>query len=202
MTFALPTFFHKTVFAAAILAGASLSSHAYSFECVSGAVSPATDSVGCTNVGESLATWSLAGSVLTISNAAGAGNGSFISGISFDTSVGQSVSLISPQMAGVIFTTGGGAHLPASLGWTIDSDFQANKKPSVNGVNAGESVSFLLGGVSLSNINNGSFKFGLHIQGLPEGRSEKLITAVPEASSYAMVLAGLLVVGAIARRKS
>ena len=202
MTFALPRFFYKSVFLTAMLAGASLNAQAYSFECVSGAVTPSTDSVGCTHVGETLASWSLAGNVLTISNAASAGNGSFISGISFDTSLGQSVSLISPQMAGVLFTTGGGAHLPASLGWTIDSDFQANKKPSVNGVNAGESVSFLLGGVNLSNISNGSFKFGLHLQGLPEGRSEKLISAVPEASSYAMVMAGLLVVGAIVRRKS
>lgn len=202
MTLALPKFFRKTVFAATLLAGASLSAQAYSFECVSGAVTPTTNSAGCTNVGESLASWALAGNVLTISNASVAGNGSFISGISFDTSTGQSVSLISPQMAGVVFTTGGGAHLPASLGWTVDADFQANKKPSVNGVNAGESVSFLLGGVTLSNISNGSFKFGVHIQGLPEGRSEKLISAVPEASSYAMVLAGLLVVGAVARRKS
>lgn len=192
--------FHKTAIAVA-LSAASLAAQALSFECVTGSTGAGADAAGCTTLGESLASWSLVGNILTISNATAPDNASFISGISFDAGAGQTVSLVTPMNPGVLFTTGGGAHLPSSLGWTVDFDFQADKKPATNGVNAGESIAFQLGGVTLSDISHGDFKFGLHIQGLPEGRSEKLITTVPEASSYAMVFGGLGVVGLLARRR-
>lgn len=194
------TVFHKAAIAC-ILSAASLAAQALSFDCVAGSTGAGANAAGCTTVGASLASWSLVGNVLTISNAATPGNASFISGISFDASAGQTVSLVTPMNPGVLFTTGGGAHLPSSLGWTVDFDFQANKKPATNGVNAGESIAFLLNGVTLSSIDHGDFKFGVHIQGLPAGRSEKLVNAVPEASSYAMVFGGLGVVGLLTRRR-
>lgn len=186
--------------AAAALSLVALSAQAYSFECVTGATGVGADALGCTNIGESWTSWSLAGNLLTITNTAASGNGSFISGVSFDTASSQAVSLGAPQ-AGVLFTTGGGAKLPASLGWTVDYDFKADTKPSTNGVNAGESIVFNLTNISLAQIRSGEVTFGLHIQGLPDGRSEKLVASVPEAETYAMALAGLSVVGALALRR-
>lgn len=186
-------------------AASGLAAHAYSFSCVAGDVTPGSNAVGCTSVGTGLASWSLLGNVLTIQNAAGAGNGSVITGISFDSSLGDTVALAAAQGAGVLYTTGGGAHLPGSLNWTVDFNFQPDRKPTTNGINAGEALAFNLGGVSLADLQNGSFKFGLHIQALPGGRSEKLINlappAVPEPEAYAMALAGLAVVGGMAARR-
>ncbi|WP_290687461.1 PEP-CTERM sorting domain-containing protein [Aquabacterium sp.] len=187
---------------AVAVAASGAAAQAYSFSCVAGDVTPGSNAVGCTTAGTSLASWSLLGNVLTIQNASGAGNGSVITGISFDGSLGDTVALSATQGTGVLYTTGGGAHLPASLNWTVDFNFQPDRKPTTNGINAGESLAFNLGGVSLADIQNGSFKFGLHIQALPGGRSEKLVTtAVPEPESYAMALAGLAVVGGVAVRR-
>ncbi len=179
----------------AMMAGAAFSAPSYGFTCVTG-------EGGCTTAGTSVASWSLAGNTLTISNASGASNGSFISGISFDTSAGQSVALAASQMAGVAFTTGGGANLPASLNWTIDAEFKANGKPATHSINAGELLAFNLTGVNLAAIQSGSFKFGVHIQSLAGGRSEKLVNVspVPEAETLALALAGLGVVALMRRR--
>lgn len=188
--------------AALAVAVSGATAHAYSFSCVTGDVTPGSNAVGCTTAGASLASWSLVGNVLTIQNASGAGNGSAITGISFDGGLGDTVALSATQGAGVLYTTGGGAHLPASLNWTVDFNFQPDRKPMLNGINAGEALAFNLGGVSLADIQSGAFQFGVHIQGLPGGRSEKLVTtAVPEAETYAMALAGLIVVGGMAARR-
>jgi MYXO-CTERM domain-containing protein len=179
-----------------MLANAAMSAPAYQFTCVTG-------DNGCTTAGTSVASWSLTGNVLTISNALGASNDSFITGISFDTSAGQSVALAASQMAGVVYSTGGGANLPASLGWTIDAEFSPSSKPATNSINAGESLAFKLTGVTLADIQSGGFKFGVHIQSLAGGRSEKLIniSPVPEADVLAMALAGMGVVGLWRRRQ-
>lgn len=189
---------------AALAALASLTAHAYGFECVTGSVAPGTSAAGCTTQGSSLASWDLVGNVLTIRNADVLGNGATITGISFDAAVGQTVALAALQAPGVLYTTGGGANLPASLGWSVDFNFSPDKHPMSNGINAGESLAFDLGGVSLADMRSGAFKFGLHIQALDGDRSEKLINmtpAVPEPESYAMVLAGVVVVGGVLRRR-
>ncbi len=195
-----PTFFRKVALIAA-LASASLSAQAYTFECVTGAAGGGANASGCTTLGESWLQWSLAGNLLTISNIAPAGNGSFISGISFDTQAGQSVSLAGVQMPGVSYTTGGGANLPGNLGWTVDYKFKPNAPAASKGVNAGESLAFNLNGFGLSDITAGNVKFGLHIQGLPDGRSEKLVATVPEVETYALAGAGLAVVGLLSLRR-
>ncbi|MFT3859310.1 MAG: hypothetical protein QM742_18000 [Aquabacterium sp.] len=151
-----------------------------------------------------MASWSLTDGVLTISNAAGSGNGSFITGISFDLSAGQTVALSASQGAGVAYTSGGGANLPASLGWSIDQEYKPDGKPATNGIHAGESLSFDVGGVTLADIGSGAFKFGVHVQALGGDRSEKLINVsqVPEAGSLAMMLAGMAAMsGVVARRR-
>ena len=183
---------------AACLAVGGASAHALSFECVN-------LSNDCTSAGTSIASWSLTSNVLTISNAATAGNQAVITGISFDASAGQTVSLAAAQGAGVLYTSGGGANLPASLGWGIDAEYKPATKPMTNGINASESLSFVLGGVSLSDIQSGAFRFGVHVQGLPTpAGSEKLIstTAVPEPETLALTLAGLGLVAGMARRRA
>ncbi|WP_286742816.1 PEP-CTERM sorting domain-containing protein [Aquabacterium sp. UBA2148] len=184
-------------FLAACMALGGASAHALSFECVN-------LSNDCTTAGTSIASWSLSNNVLSISNAATVGNQAVITGISFDLAAGQSVSLAGTQGTGVLYTTGGGANLPASLGWSIDAEFKPATKPMTNGINAGETLSFLLGGVSLADIQSGAFRFGVHVQALPTlGGSEKLIntTAVPEPQSLALALAGLGLVASLARRR-
>lgn len=183
----------------AFMALGGVNAHALSFQCVN-------LSNECTTAGVSVTSWSLVDNLLTISNAGSAGNSAVITGISFDTSAGQTVSLASSQGAGVLYTTGGGANLPASLGWSIDAEFKPANKPMTNGVNAGESLSFVLGGgVSLADIQSGAFRFGVHVQGLstPAG-SEKLIntTAVPEPETLALTLAGLGFVAGVMRRRA
>ena len=187
----------------AALMGGLVAAHAGSFACLTGSVSGDTDANGCTTLGESELSWSLVGNVLTISNIADTSSSMFISGISFATSAGQTVALATSQMDGVSFVEGGvGANLPASLGWTINYEATAAKKPKGSDVDAGESISFNVSGVSLADVSSGSFKFGVHIQALPGDRSEKLIAAsVPEPESYAMGVAGLMVVGGLLRRR-
>lgn len=182
----------------------SLAAQAYGFECVTGSVAPGSTAAGCTTQGSSLASWDLVGDLLTIRNADVVGNGSVITGISFDAVAGQTVSLSALQGPGVLYTSGGGANLPASLGWSTDFEFSPNKHPTSNGINAGESLAFDLSGVSLADVRSGAFKFGVHIQALGDDRSEKLINmtpAVPEPESYAMVLAGVVIVGGVLRSR-
>ena len=174
---------------------ASGSAQAFDFTCVTG------DS-GCTTAGTSIASWSLSGNVLTIATSASAGTG-FISGISFDTSGGDAVVLAPTQGAGVLYTTGGGANLPASLGWSIDYEVKPDTKPPTHGINAGESLAFNLTGVTLADIASGAFKFGVHVQALPGDRSEKLVNSpVPEAETFALALAGLSVLAVMRRRRA
>lgn len=180
----------------------SLAAQAYGFECVTGSVAPGSTAAGCTTQGSSLASWDLVGNLLTIRNADVVGNGSAITGISFDAVAGQTVALSALQGPGVLYATGGGVNLPASLGWSTDFEFSPDKHPMSNGINAGESLAFDVGGVSLADVRSGAFKFGVHIQALDGDRSEKLINmtpAVPEPESYAMVLAGVVMVGGVLR---
>lgn len=185
----------QALLGAAVL-GASLSASAATLSCVTGAN-------GCTTLGESLVSWSLTPSagaqyLLTIANLAQPGNASFISGVSFDLGAGQSVQLAAAQNPGVSFVSGGGAHLPNTLGWTVDADFGARPSAKVYGVNAGESLVFTLSGYTPA---GSALRFGVHLQGLPDGRSEKLVTAVPEPQTQVMLLAGLGVIGVVGARR-
>ena len=57
---------------------------------------------------------------------------------------------------------------------------------------------------ALVNFANGSMRVGVHLQELNDGISESLttvVTAVPETETYAMMLAGLGLMGSIARRR-
>lgn len=122
--------------------------------------------------------------------------------------------------SGVSFSLGGSpSNVPSGNTVSFSSDFSvsaANPKPS-NGVNTGETltVSFdLTSGTSFSDvvsgISSGDLRVGLHVISLGSNsesfvstlRTDTSVTAVPEPETYAMMLAGLGLLGTIARRRN
>lgn len=110
-------------------------------------------------------------------------------------------------------------NLPA--GTNLDPDFTANLAADsnsgspgtmANGVNPGEWVSFRFAteGVSTADdLLSGALRIGLHVQGFSNGGSESFVSGgttpvaspAPEPEAYAMMVLGLGVVGAVARRR-
>ena len=174
---------------------------AQSFDCISNNTNCAT--------AQSLVSWSLAGNVLQISNASGITNNTFIRNIYFDYATGMGVTLLG-DVGTVTFLAGGKpGNLPSGNAPTVDFSSNANwtsdNPGSEWGVNAGESISFSLTGVNLANFANGTMRVGVHLQGLPDGGSVSLVsavTAVPEPETYALMLAGLALMGTLARRRA
>ena len=195
----------KTILASLLFLAAG-AANAQSFSCITGSTGYGANAVGCTTQGESLLSWSFTGNKLTIFNN-DVNPGSFITGISFDyVKPGMDVALAASQMAGVsyVMTTTDVANIPNSFNWTVDEGAEKTGNGNSNAIQGGEHIVFDLTGVSLANIGN-TFKFGVHLQGLPGSpeRSEKLVavTPVPEPETYAMMLAGLGLMGAIVRRR-
>lgn len=168
---------------------------AQSFSCISGGAQCAT--------AESNLSWSYSGNSLTITNQVLAGNNSFIRNIYFDTSAGMSVTLVGSTDLSAFVAGGSPTNLPAgsNIGFVADSHWTATNPAPTYGISAGESITFSLGGVSAANFNDGSLRFGVHLQGLPGGASESLVSAVPEPQTYAMLLAGLGLLGFTANRR-
>ena len=129
----------------------------------------------------------------------------------FDNSTGSITS-----SSGVSYNWGANpANLPSGNGLTpsfsaeLGADSNAPAQP--NGVNPGEWVSFrFLTGVTstAADLLSGDLRIGMHVQGFSGGGSESyvnrsttVVAPVPEPEAYALMLAGLGVVGAVARRK-
>lgn len=118
--------------------------------------------------------------------------------------------------SGVSFSWGASpSNLPSGNGLTpsfsanLGADSNSPTRP--NGVNPTEWVSFrLLTSLTTTaaDLASGSLRVGLHVQGFTGGGSESyvnrsttVVAPVPEPEAYALMLAGLGVVGAVARRK-
>ncbi|RQP22250.1 PEP-CTERM sorting domain-containing protein [Piscinibacter terrae] len=183
--------------AAGCLAAAALSSQAATFACISGGA-------GDCSVATSTIHWSWDGSTFTVTND-GIG---YVAEVYFDLSAGMTASF-SGGTGTVLFSPGASpAALPGgtSVGFSSDAAFDSDpgKGKPVNGIDMGESASFLITGALLDSFKDGNLAAGLHVRSLATSSVSLLtvpVTAVPEPQSYALMLAGLGVMGWLARRR-
>lgn len=163
-----------------------------SFDCIT------DNSPSSCSQGESTLSWTWDGSNFSIYNAAGGG---YVAEVYFDLAAGMGASFnAGASSGGVLFTAGASpGSLPGgnAVGFTSDAAFDSNS--NTLGINGGEWAAFSITGSS------GSLDFlsGMHVRSLVNGQSEGFvtITPVPEPSTYALMLAGLGIVGFVARRR-
>jgi hypothetical protein len=170
-----------------------------SFDCIT------DNSTASCSQGESTLSWDWDGtSLFRIFNAVGGG---YVSEVYFDLGAGMDASFnLAASSSGVSFTDGARPRrLPGgnAVGFTSDEGFDSNNGRR-EGINGGEHAAFMVTGTG------GSFGFmsGLHVRSLTGGESESFVTEttpitppIPEPSTYALMLAGLGVIGFVARRR-
>lgn len=201
-----------TILGLAVLATMPLMASAQTFSCIT------NNSGDCSATGgaQSYLSWETSGDKLTIYNKAVEGNTSFIEQLYFGGQGSENVSLYS-ESAGVAFEAGA---TPASLPGGMSVSFSSlsawsaiEQGANKDGVDAGEWISFLIPQLSQNMLASNPFQFGLHLQGIgTQGFSESLlatgdglgggtVSAVPEPETYAMLLAGLGLIGGVVRRR-
>ena len=118
---------------------------------------------------------------------------------------------INDSGSGVSFSWGASPPNPGGgAGWNAEFDADSNFPTAFNGVNPGEWVRFVFNysgtfASLLGGINDNSSHVALHVQAIgTSGESDWIQTTtppVPEPETYALMLAGLGVVGFMARRR-
>jgi len=196
-----------------LLLGASINASAqnYSFNCITDN-SAASCSVGEAQLSLSV-TQSGSDAVFTFSNTGPAA--SSITDVYLDWTAGFgglpiTQGAITDSGAGVDFSWGASPpQLPGApsllAGVNADSNSPMTQQ---RGVNPGEWLSLTVGFAGsfadlLADINSQDLRVGIHVQGFANGQSESYTTttAVPEPETYAMLIAGLGLLGFEARRR-
>lgn len=199
-----------TILGLAVVATLPLMASAQTFTCITNNSGVCSSDSGA----QSYLSWETSGDTLTIYNKAVDGNTSFIEQLYFGGSGSENTTLYE-QSAGVAFEAGATpASLPAgnTISFSSLSSFSAIQQgANKDGVDAGEWISFMIPQLSQNLAASNPFQFGLHLQGIGEqGFSESLlsggdgggtVSAVPEPETYALLLAGLGVIGGVIRRR-
>jgi hypothetical protein len=115
---------------------------------------------------------------------------------------------ITDSGAGVSFSWGASpSNLPggSAIGFFADRTADSNTPVQPMGVNPGEWVNFNFSGAYstlLAGLNSNQLRVGAHVQGFSNGGSASfVVTPVPEPETYAMLLAGLGLMGFVVRRR-
>ena len=200
----LPTL--KTIAAAALLATAgsgALAQASGSFACIT------SNSAASCAQGASALSWTWTGAVFTIFNAAiGGGYNGYVSEVYFDLTSPMAVSFNSgASSSGVSFAAGASPpRLPGgnSYGFVSDAAFDSDRRSASPtwGIDPSERAAFSFSGAATSSFDAGTLAAGVHVRRLVNGQSESFVTTpIPEPSTYALMLAGLGLVGFMARRR-
>ena len=182
------------LFAALTVSAAAQAQSSGSFDCITN-----NSAASCTQA-ESGLSWVFNGSLFSITN----NSTGYVSEVYFDLIPSVTVAFASSQ--GVVFSTQNvsPANLPGgnTVSFTSEYGFDSGNSQA-RGINRGETANFLLSGANVQDFASGLLDGGVHVRSLAGGRSESLVTvsAVPEPETYAMMLAGLGLMGAVARRR-
>jgi hypothetical protein len=199
-----------TILGLAVLATMPLMASAQSFTCIT------NNSGVCSSDGgaQSYLSWETNGNELTVYNSDVASNTSFISSIYFGGE-GSEFTTLYQQSTGVAFESGATpAALPAgnTISFSSTSSFSSVQQGSnQDGVDAGEWISFMIPQLQQSLASSNPLTFGVHLQGIGAmdyseslingGGGGGVVSVVPEPETYALLLAGLGVIGGVIRRR-
>lgn len=109
----------------------------------------------------------------------------------------------------VSMTYDAGGNLPQgnNVGFSAEFNFDRNTPGNDNAIQQGETAGFVFGGNFadiIASLTSGDLSFGIHLQGLPNDKSDSFVTSttpVPVPAAGLMLIGALGGLGVLARRK-